>query len=51
MKSSYSTIKRPRNMPIGHAKANSPGSFGRNSTDTVWLVGKSALFWKSAEQS
>src|SRR5215469_8182689 len=29
---SYSTMSRPRNMPIGHANANSPGSLGRIST-------------------
>ena len=39
----YSTMSLPRNMPIGHAKVNSPGSFGRSSTGTVSPVGSSAL--------
>ena len=40
----YSTIRRPRNMPIGQAKAYSPGVFGISSTATSCPVGKSALF-------
>jgi hypothetical protein len=32
---SYSTMSRPRNIPIGHENSNSPRSFGSSSTATV----------------
>ena len=44
VRGAYSTMRRPRNMPMGQAKLNSPGSFGISSTGTVSPVGRSALF-------
>ena len=45
----YSTMSFPRNIPMGQAKVNSPGSFGISSTGTVSPIGSAALFWKSAK--